>query len=168
VEWLQMLPQPRLLYLMRRIYLEIILQLPALLRPKGNVAQLPLYQQVLLDLAHTAVSLTEANHAQETAEWQELREFDFATEAGKMRQAWHNVAGKWALRHIAQQQTAFNRHAHTWLSAQAAQDQAIIADINLLTAELAAQQMRFAEATAQIAALQEQVRRLENQLKEKS
>ena len=41
-----------------------------------------------------------------------LQEFEFRSEAGliaRLRAAWHSVAGKWADRYLAQQQTRFNQ-----------------------------------------------------------
>jgi hypothetical protein len=156
--FLRGLPQTRLWHLMHRIYLEAILMLPPILAGKGEVEQLAAYQQVLLDLAQTAVTLLTPSYDSQTAV---LTEFVFPGLGGKVRQAWHNIAGKWALSHISQLQTAFNQQLLNWFMAQAAQDQAATAEINLLTTQLAAQQAQLDKAFAEIAKLQTRLATLE-------
>jgi len=134
---------------LRRIYLEMMIRLPAILQTRNETEQLPAYTAALMTLGHTAVTKLPTTHQPLAT----LTPFNFSSDipgVATLRQATHSIAGKWAEQHLVQQQSAINKQLSQWLDSQRVQDQALAADITLLARELAAIQLQFAQTTDSI------------------
>ena len=84
-----------------------------------------------------------------------LQEYHFESQTpligpfiARFRSAWHNVAGKWAIRFIAQQQTTFN--------------QRLLMELNNTQEYLALSDQDWAELTRTVAELTQQVIQLQH------
>ena len=93
-----------------------------------------------------------------------LQEFEFRSEAGliaRLRAAWHSVAGKWADRYLAQQQTRFNQAVVNQLRQVAQQQQTQTQEQDDLSERTALSDHDLVELTRNVAELTQQVIQLQ-------
>ena len=105
--------------LRRNLYLEMAFELHERLAGVGRSADLGVMQGAFMELHRFIVDLEPVGFSAERdslqKEWLEqsnLKEHEFTSSIpliSQMRTMWHNVAGKWALRKIVQQQSEFNQ-----------------------------------------------------------
>ena len=96
-----------------------------------------------------------------------LQEFEFRSEAGliaRLRAAWHSVAGKWADRYMAQQQTRFNQAVVNQLRRLVQQQQAQTLEQDDLSERAALSDHDLIELTRNVAELTQQVIQLQRAL----
>ncbi|MCP4358486.1 MAG: glycosyltransferase family 2 protein [Chloroflexi bacterium] len=147
--------------IMHTVYLETALKLPPL-QSRSNVNRTrPAYVSALFDLAETAVS------PPPLPEPAPLQEFTFPTGAGLLRQVWFSVGGKWAARHLIQQQNQLNRHIFRQIKYLTAAEHTSAAETSLLTGELTRTNLRLAQTietlTDEIDGLHARLEKLEAQ-----
>lgn len=150
---------------MQRIYLEITLALPEILRSRDESKQLGQFLTALTQLRQVALSQYASIHLpepkgqpqKELAERQTIREPEFTSDKpligpllAAFRRTWNSVSTKWYVRAVIKQQMAFNRLLPHLLDDQDRQGKANASDVSLLAEELVAMQRRFEEATAEM------------------
>lgn len=165
----------------REIYLEALRDLPQTLKEHGEEALGGRVQAALLQLRQDALAPARAVPSSQTEEVatlareHALSEWRFSSDKALVgsliaafRERWHRVAGKWALRHLRQQQQQFNYRLVRLLAAEAARNEARddqiytnAAEIDALFQEMLALQRSLAET---VAGLQEQIAALEHRL----
>lgn len=171
----------KILPLERKVLVEALHELPQTLAGRGEEALLEEFQDALLQLREDALARVRAMPAHQTeevatlAQRATLDEWRFSSDKplvgsliAAFRQRWHDVAGKWALRHLRQQQERFNHLLLRLLQQQAAgavarddQIHSNAADIDALLRELLALQRSLAET---ITGLQEKVEEMDHRL----
>ena len=103
-------------------YLEILLELPDRLSSMGRSEDAVVMQSAFISLRDLAVKLEpfddllidrSTDRQVKLANHVKLEAFDFLSSSslvGKLRSAWHDVAGRWAIRYLIQQQNDFNHY----------------------------------------------------------
>lgn len=150
---------------MRRVYLEIALALPEILRYRDESHKLNQFLSALTQLRQIALSQRasiqlpepKGQPQKELAERQTIHEPEFTSDKpligpllAAFRRTWNSVSTKWYVRAIIKQQMAFNRLLPRLLDDQDRQGEANAGDVSLLATELVAMQRRFEELTAEV------------------
>ena len=145
-------------YQSRRLaYLEMLLELPERLAPAGRSADVAVMQAAFIELRDYVITLEpfdnqihdeNGKRLLEMGKRREIEEFDFASSSpivGKLRSAWHDVAGRYALRYAMQQQADFNEHVGRMLDGNMFAQETDGREIGRLLNELIALKARVAE-----------------------
>ena len=131
--------------LMRRVYLETLLQLPELMENDGRTDEIEPFRSGLLELRAEVVRQAPAGVSEESKSpvLRELnsrfvlQEFEFGEGIiGRIRTLWNSVAAKWTVRHLIQQQTEFNRLVTGLLEQRSQADEVVVEEINTLLTEI--------------------------------
>ena len=161
-QYLSQVKDPTQRQIMRQVYFEMLWLLPVKQSEFDNTIPMASYQSELLDLAQTAVSPAISISPKP----QMLTEFAFSSATGTLRQAWHNVSGKWATRHLIQQQNELNQQLFNRLETLSRQDQASASEIGMIVKEMTELQLRLAEIVAdlsgEISTLEVRISKLED------
>lgn len=170
-------------HLIGQIYLETAVSAPDLLQNRWDDNDILLAQAALLQLRQTALTQEPAVHKLKEEGWpqaelisrQNLTELQFTSDTAVIgpliagfRRHWNNVAARWSVGHVIQQQNNYNRLVSRVLDELDSRSQTNAADIGLLLAELLQMrqiQTRFIQETQkELAQLRKKLEQIEQML----